>query len=159
MAQRKLLSQQKSRRTKEVQEEKQETEEAMGELIPLSDRPPDWLDKGAVEEWHRILPLIRELPVKDLDKGLLATYCQTYSNYKNATLKLQEEGMVVETERGTKLSSHYTVQRDSVNTMNSICPKLGLTVESRLKILEPKQEVKNDKSIFDIFGMDDDDDE
>ena len=48
--------------------------------------------------------------------------------------------MVIETERGTKLSSYYTVQRDSVNTMNSICPKLGLTVESRLKILAPTEE-------------------
>lgn len=147
LAERKLLSQQKSRRTKEVQEEKQATEESMDELTPLSDGPPNWLDKDAVEEWHRILPLIRELPVKDLDKGLLATYCQTYSNYKNATLKLQEEGMVVETERGTKLSSHYTVQRDSVNTMNAICPKLGLTVESRLKILAPS----NDKEKSDPF--------
>lgn len=147
LAERKLLSQQKSRRTKEVQEEKQATEESMDELTPLSDGPPNWLDKDAVEEWHRILPLIRELPVKDLDKGLLATYCQTYSNYKNATLKLQEEGMVVETERGTKLSSYYTVQRDSVNTMNAICPKLGLTVESRLKILAPS----NDKEKSDPF--------
>ena len=46
--------------------------------------------------------------------------------------------MVVVTERGSKLSPHYTIQRDSVNTMNAICPKLGLTVEARLKIMEPK---------------------
>ena len=54
--------------------------------------------------------------------------------------------MVVETERGTKLSSYYTVQRDSVNAMNSICPKLGLTVESRLKLLSPdtKKEKKDE---------------
>ncbi|MDN5614071.1 MAG: phage terminase small subunit P27 family [Staphylococcus equorum] len=147
MAERKLLSQQKSRRTKEVQEEKQSTEEAMNNLTPLSDEAPKWLDEDAVEEWHRILPLIKELPVKDLDMGLLATYCQTLSNYKNATLKIQQEGLVVETERGTKLSSHYTVQRDSVNTMNAICPKLGLTVESRLKILAPS----NDKEKSDPF--------
>ena len=147
LAERKLLSQQKSRRTKEVQEEKQATEEAMNDLTPLSEGPPEWLDEDAIQEWDRILPLIRELPVKDLDKGLLATYCQTYSNYKNATLKLQNEGMVIETERGTKLSSYYTIQRDSVNTMNSICPKLGLTVESRLKILAPS----NDKEKSDPF--------
>ena len=147
LAERKLLSQQKSRRTKEVQEEKQATEEAMNDLTPLSESPPEWLDEDAIQEWDRILPLVRELPVKDLDKGLLATYCQTYSNYKNATLKLQNEGMVIETERGTKLSSYYTIQRDSVNTMNAICPKLGLTVESRLKILAPS----NDKEKSDPF--------
>ena len=131
MAQRKMLSQQKTRRTKEVQEELKGAEEAMGKLKPITKTAPDWLDDYAVEEWDRIMPLVEDLKVKELDRGLLATYCQTYSNYKNATLKLKEQGLVIETERGTKLSSYYTVQRDSVNTMNSICPKLGLTVESR----------------------------
>ena len=137
LAQRKMLSQQKTRRTKEVQEELKGAEEAMGKLKPITKTAPDWLDDYAVEEWDRIMPLVEDLKVKELDRGLLATYCQTYSNYKNATLKLKEQGLVIETERGTKLSSYYTVQRDSVNTMNSICPKLGLTVESRLKILAP----------------------
>ena len=147
MAQRKMLSQQKTRRTKEVQEELKGAEEAMGKLKPITKTAPDWLDDYAVEEWDRIMPLVEDLKVKELDRGLLATYCQTYSNYKNATLKLKEQGLVIETERGTKLSSYYTVQRDSVNTMNSICPKLGLTVESRLKILAPS----NDKEKSDPF--------
>ena len=169
MSQRKLLSQQKAYRTKDVQEQKKATEEVMNGLTPLSKEPPDFLDDDAIQEWYRVLPLINELPIKDLDKGLLATYCQTYSNYKNATLKIQEEGMVIETERGTKLSSHYTVQRDSVNTMNSICPKLGLTVESRLKIMEPKpkqqydpfsaffEDGKKPQSVYEEFGMDNND--
>lgn len=140
VSQRKMLSQQKTRRTKAVQEELKGAEEAMGKLKPLAKTAPDWLDEYATEEWDRIIPLVEELKIKELDRGLLATYCQTYSNYKNATLKLKEQGMVVETERGTKLSSYYTVQRDSVNTMNSICPKLGLTVESRLKILAPTED-------------------
>lgn len=166
MSQRKLLSQQKAYRTKDVQEQKKATEEVMNGLTPLSKEPPDFLDDDAIQEWYRVLPLINELPIKDLDKGLLATYCQTYSNYKNATLKIQEEGMVVVTERGSKLSPNYTIQRDSVNTMNAICPKLGLTVESRLKIMEPKpkqqydpfsaffEDGKKPQSVYEEFGMD-----
>ena len=169
MAQRKLLSQQKAYRTKDVQEQKKATEEVMNGLTPLSKEPPDFLDDDAIQEWYRVLPLINELPIKDLDKGLLATYCQTYSNYKNATLKIQEEGMVVVTERGSKLSPNYTIQRDSVNTMNAICPKLGLTVESRLKIMEPKpkqqydpfsaffEDGKKPQSVYEEFGMDNND--
>lgn len=169
MSQRKLLSQQKAYRTKDVQEQKKATEEVMNGLTPLSKEPPDFLDDDAIQEWYRVLPLINELPIKDLDKGLLATYCQTYSNYKNATLKLQEEGMVVVTERGSKLSPNYTIQRDSVNTMNAICPKLGLTVESRLKIMEPKpkqqydpfsaffEDGKKPQSVYEEFGMDNND--
>ncbi|MBN6754425.1 MULTISPECIES: phage terminase small subunit P27 family [Staphylococcus] len=169
MSQRKLLSQQKAYRTKDVQEQKKATEEVMNGLTPLSKEPPDFLDDDAIQEWYRVLPLINELPIKDLDKGLLATYCQTYSNYKNATLKIQEEGMVVVTERGSKLSPNYTIQRDSVNTMNAICPKLGLTVESRLKIMEPKpkqqydpfsaffEDGKKPQSVYEEFGMDNND--
>lgn len=169
MSQRKLLSQQKAYRTKDVQEQKKSTEEVMNGLTPLSKEPPDFLDDDAIQEWYRVLPLINELPIKDLDKGLLATYCQTYSNYKNATLKIQEEGMVVVTERGSKLSPNYTIQRDSVNTMNAICPKLGLTVESRLKIMEPKpkqqydpfsaffEDGKKPQSVYEEFGMDNND--
>ncbi|MCG1327241.1 phage terminase small subunit P27 family [Staphylococcus epidermidis] len=146
MPPRKLLSQQKGNLTVEQQENKENAEKAMSQLTEIDENPPEWLDKDAIKEWHRILPLIQELPIAALDMGLLATYCQTYSNYKNATIQLEKEGMVVETERGTKLSSYYTVQRDSVNAMNSICPKLGLTVESRLKILSPdtKKEKKDE---------------
>src|SRR5699024_11908222 len=86
-----MLSQQKTRRTKEVQEELKGAEEAMGKLKPITKTAPDWLDDYAVEEWDRIMPLVEDLKVKELDRGLLATYCQTYSNYKNATLKLKEQ--------------------------------------------------------------------
>ncbi|MGX0372919.1 hypothetical protein ACUXOK_001406 [Staphylococcus cohnii] len=40
MSQRKLLSQQKSYRTKDVQEQRNATEKAMNELTPLSKEPP-----------------------------------------------------------------------------------------------------------------------
>ena len=100
MAQRKLLSQQKSRLTKNTQETKKATEEALGQLTELKDTAPEWLDKTAKKEWNRILPLIRELPVAALDLALLSMYCQTYSNYVNATKQLEKE-MVVVTERGS----------------------------------------------------------
>lgn len=159
MAQRKLLSQQKSRLTKEAQDKKRDTEEAMRQLTPLTPEPPEWLDNTATEEWQRIHPLLEELPVASLDLMLVSTYCQAYSDYINATRRMNESDAIIETERGTKLNQNHTIKRDALSQLNSIAPKLGLTVESRLKILEPKQEVKNDKSIFDIFGMDDDDDE
>ena len=152
MPPKKLLSQQKGNLTVEQQENMQSAEENMAKLTDIDETPPEWLDKDAVEEWNRILPLIKELPIAALDMGLLATYCQTLSNYKNATLKIKDEGLIVETERGTKLSSYYTIQRDSVNTMNAICPKLGLTVESRLKILAPSNNQEKSDPFEDLMN-------
>ncbi|MDW4483800.1 phage terminase small subunit P27 family, partial [Staphylococcus saprophyticus] len=67
MAQRKLLSQQKSRLTTEAQENKQATEVALQQLTKLSSEPPEWLDDTATNEWHRIFPLLEELPIASLD--------------------------------------------------------------------------------------------
>ncbi|MEJ7395948.1 phage terminase small subunit P27 family, partial [Staphylococcus epidermidis] len=77
MPPRKLLSQQKGNLTVEQQENKENAEKAMAQLTEIDENPPEWLDKDAIKEWHRILPLIQELPIAALDMGLLATYCQT----------------------------------------------------------------------------------
>lgn len=138
----KLLDQQKTRRTKEVQEELKATEEALKELTPLQKTPPNFLDKVAKTEYKRIYPLLEELPIASLDLALVVMYCQTYSNYVEASKQLVRE-KVVETERGSKLSPYYTIQRDSITAMNQIAPKLGLSLDSRMKVMTPKKEVKD----------------
>lgn len=137
----KLLDQQKTRRTKEVQEELKATEEALKELTPLQKTPPNFLDKVAKAEYKRIYPLLEELPIASLDLALIVMYCQTYSNYIEASKQLARE-KVVETERGSKLSPYYTIQRDSITAMNQIAPKLGLSLDSRMKVVTPKKEDK-----------------
>ncbi len=156
MAQRKLLSQQKSRLTKEMQDKKKATEEMLQKLTPLAPNPPEWLDDTATKEWYRIYPLLQELPIASLDLMLISTYCQAYSDYINATKRMNNSDAIIETERGTKLNQNHTIKRDALSQLNSIAPKLGLTVESRLKILEPKQDVKSGESVYELFGMDDD---
>ncbi|WP_204236174.1 phage terminase small subunit P27 family [Mammaliicoccus sciuri] len=138
----KLLDQQKTRRTKEVQEKLKATEEALKELTPLQKTPPNFLDKVAKAEYKRIYPLLEELPIASLDLALVVMYCQTYSNYVEASKQLVRE-KVVETERGSKLSPYYTIQRDSITAMNQIAPKLGLSLDSRMKVVTPKKEVKD----------------
>ncbi|WP_239724549.1 phage terminase small subunit P27 family [Mammaliicoccus sp. A-M4] len=146
---RKTLDQQKTRRTKEVQEELKATEEALKELTPLQKTPPNFLDKVAKAEYKRIYPLLEELDIASLDLALIAMYCQTYSNYIDASKHLVRE-KVVETERGSKLSPYYTIQRDSITAMNQIAPKLGLSLDSRMKIVTPKKEDK-EKDVMSDF--------
>lgn len=145
----KTLDQQKTRRTKKVQEELKATEEALNELTPLQKTPPNWLDKVAKAEYKRIYPLLNELPIANLDLALVVMYCQTYSNYIDASKNLTRE-KVVETERGSKLSPYYTIQRDSITAMNQICSKLGLSLDSRMKVMPPKKD-KKDNDVMDDF--------
>lgn len=147
---RKTLDQQKTRRTKEVQEELKATEEALKELTPLQKTPPNFLDKVAKAEYKRIYPLLEELPIASLDLALVVMYCQTYSNYIEASKQLARE-KVVETERGSKLSPYYTIQRDSITAMNQIAPKLGLSLDSRMKVVTPKKEDKEKDPMSDFL--------
>lgn len=149
---RKTLAQQQSRRTTEVQEELKSTEEKLNELTPLQNEPPEHLDDLAKEEYYRITELLVELPIASLDLSLVSTYCQTYSNYIKATEEIKTHGLVVETERGTKLSSYYTVQRDCTDRLISLSNKLGLSIDSRMKIMTPKNEVKEDDPFGDMLN-------
>jgi P27 family predicted phage terminase small subunit len=149
----KPLDQQKTRRTKEVQEELKATEEKLQQLTPLQKTPPAYLDATAKKEYKRITKLLEELPIADLDLSLVVAYCQTYSNYIQATKKLNNQGLVVETERGTKLSSYYTAQRDATDRLISLSNKLGLNIDSRMKILTPKNEPTT-KDPFEEFMKD-----
>ncbi|PIH06227.1 phage terminase small subunit P27 family, partial [Staphylococcus epidermidis] len=58
---------------------------------------------------------------------------------------------------GTKLNQNHAIKRDALAQLNSISSKLGLTVESRLKILDPKNETPKKQSVYDQFGISDND--
>lgn len=150
----KTLSQQKSARTKEVQEELQQAEEQLNQLTPLQKTPPNYLTKEAKAEYKKLYPLINELPVANLDLSLLSTYCQSYADYQQATKELAKGDIVTFTERGSKVNPWHRVKMDSYSVMNSIAPKLGLTIDSRMKILTPKQE-SSVKDPFEEFLNDD----
>ncbi len=147
--QRKPLNEQKGNITTEKKEELKITEERLKEFTPLQPTPPSYLDSIAKKEYKRIYPLLQQLPIANLDLALVAMYCQTYSNYIQASKKLERE-KVVETERGSKLSPYYTIQRDSITAMNSLAPKIGLTLDSRMKIVSPKPQEK-EKDIMSDF--------
>lgn len=148
----KPLDQQKTRRTTQVQEELKATEEQLQQLKPLQKTPPAYLDATAKKEYKRITTLLEELPIADLDLSLVIAYCQTYSNYVQATKHLNKHGLVTETERGTKLSSYYTAQRDSTDRLISLSNKLGLNLDSRMKIVTPKKETKEKDEFGDMLN-------
>ena len=148
----KPLDQQKTRRTTQVQEELKATEEQLQQLKPLQKTPTAYLDATAKKEYKRITTLLEELPIADLDLSLVVAYCQTYSNYVQATKHLNKHGLVTETERGTKLSSYYTAQRDSTDRLISLSNKLGLNLDSRMKIVTPKKETKEKDEFGDMLN-------
>ncbi|MEP9852118.1 phage terminase small subunit P27 family [Staphylococcus aureus] len=140
----KMLDESKGNLTVEQQESKKAAEKALNDLQDLENKPPEWLDATAKEEYNRIYPLLQELPVKSIDLALVSAYCQAYSDHQRASVELRSGETVTFTERGSKVNPWHRVKIDSFNVMNSIAPKLGMSIDSRMKIFTPKS--ANDKS-------------
>lgn len=141
---RKTLSQSKGNLTVLQQEEKKQAEERASQLEKLASEPPYWLDDTAKEEYRRIYSLLQELPIASLDLALVSAYCQAFSDYINATMRMNQGDAIVETQSGTKLNQNHAIKRDALSQLNSIAPKIGLSIDSRLKIFTPKDTKKND---------------
>lgn len=136
--------------TIEQQESRKASEEAINSLTPISLNPPDWLDEIAQQEYRRIVPLLKELPVASLDYSLVNSYCSAYSDLVRASKRLKEEPEIIETAHGTKLNQNHIIKREAFKIINAVAPKLGMTIDSRLKIFTPKKEDKK-KDEFEEF--------
>lgn len=141
---RKVLKQTTKHLTKAEKEIMEETEAKMGELTPLDKKADDFLTDEAKEIYNELYELLKELPVANLDKHMISTFAQATATYRKATIELEKEGMVVITNAGSKINPWHRVQMDNYSIMNSLSSKLGLNIDSRLKILTPKENAKKD---------------
>ncbi|MBL3648229.1 phage terminase small subunit P27 family [Bacillus sp. RHFS10] len=141
MARRKQLTETlKGQITNEEREERLQQEEKLKDFSPLQEKPPYWLSTMAKNEWRRIYPHIINLPISELDSALLAIYCNSYAQYREAMADIAKDGQVM----FEKNSRGETVKKKnpSVDIMNSmskeirgIAGQLGLSLDSRLRIV------------------------
>lgn len=87
----KLLSQSKGNLTVLQQEAKYKAEFNAADGLPnLQKTPPNHLDSVAKNEYKRIINSLGNLPLRNLDRVELETYCSWYSIYKSESMKLQK---------------------------------------------------------------------
>ena len=134
------------------QESRKASEEGLYNLTPISVTPPNWLDDEAKREYKRIVPLLKELPIASLDYSLVNSYCSAYSDMVKASERLKEEPDIIETAHGTKLNQNHVIKREAFKVINSVAPKLGMTIDSRLKIFTPKKEEQKDDVLGDMLN-------
>lgn len=104
---------------------------------------PRHLDKTARKEWRRMGKLLSAVRVlTELDMAILASYCQAYSTWAQATEKVQEQGMVFRAKTGAPLVSPYLPIVNKANEqMVRALIELGATPSSRSRVkAEPKKE-------------------
>lgn len=141
--------------TKEEIEEKKEAEEKLSQFNPIPDEPPTWLDKPGKEEYLRIIDSLKELPIADLDYNQVAAYCGFYSDFIKASRRVAREGAVIKTSTGaTKINPAFNVKKEAHTRMQSIASTIGMTIDSRLKIVAPKINVEPDDPFKELMEDD-----
>lgn len=154
----KLVDAQTGHLTKEQIAEKKDQEEALEQLTPLDvDDVPKWLDTRGKKEWKRIAPLMQELPISELDRQMLAMYCNYVSIYEQCAKALKKEGLTI-VEMGskgqaiTKQNVHFQTMLQTSKEIKNIASTMGLTLDSRLRILVPERESANADPFADLLN-------
>jgi P27 family predicted phage terminase small subunit len=128
---------------------------ALGRRITTTDPPaaPEFLDQNAKGEWDRIVPALARLGLAtDVDVAMLATYCTSYSTWKQAVLTVQTEGQTVVTSKGDVRTHPCVHIADSAAAeMRRLAQEFGFTPASRARIEAPPSETEETDAFNDFF--------
>ena len=140
---RKLLNAQTGHLTTEDQERMREEEEKLYnyEKLDFSYFPAGLL-REAFPEWERISKIVGDLPLSELDQQTLVRYCNYTYLYSDATERVAYEGAI--TPEGKK-NPLVDVMNGYSKELKAATSDLGLTINSRLKIVAPAEKDKEDE--------------
>lgn len=97
---------------------------------------PDWLTAEAKDEWARVVPGLTKLNLlKPEDRAVLAAYCETWAEFRNATIAIQENGsLLFEAAQGTIPHPAVSVRRNAGARLQSLAKEFGLTPSSEQEL-------------------------
>ena len=144
---RKLISaQDNSHLTKEQRLEREKEEELLYNYEPLDvANVPQGITKEGYLVWEELAPKLATLPISALDSGMVTIYCNTFAIYSEATQALSEHGLL--TDDG-KISPYFKMQNESAKTLKSIASSLGLSIDSRMRLVIPEAQRPEPKDMF-----------
>lgn len=121
----------KHKKGKEYVSKKLAEQEAMEEysMLDINDVPESLGDCG-MDKWFELVPLLHELPVAELDKGLITAYCSLYEDFVGY--------------RTGELDISYNQFLSIVKEMRMLSGQLGMTMSSRLDLVTPDAETEQD---------------
>jgi len=121
--------------------------------LPSSGRPPrmpTWLDREAKAEWNRITERLQVYGILDeVDRGALAAYCLTWSQFYRAVKTVRKEGETFKTPAG------YIQQHPAVAIINAsrgallkFYAQFGLSPSGRVGLGNKEESIKDPLTAF-----------
>lgn len=112
---------------------------------------PIWLDPEAVAEWNRVVPVLTNMGLlKAIDMASLAAYCECWARFKNASLIVQQEGMVLHDDKQGRAQRHpalLTVEAAS-KELRSWAQQFGLTPSAEARLGRKKDDGGDEANPF-----------
>jgi P27 family predicted phage terminase small subunit len=105
---------------------------------------PEWLSEEARAEWDRVVPgLVRLDLLKPEDRAALATYCETWARFVEATAEVRETGLTIVNEtvgkngqvtQRTVKNPAVTVAETAAAQLRGLAHEFGFTPSSEGKL-------------------------
>lgn len=100
---------------------------------------PTWLDREAKAEWRRVVPVLEQMGLlAGLDRAVLASYCDVWSQWNQARDILRRDGQL---SVGSKdqVAKHpaWDIYRGALVEMRALWKDLALTPTARVRLLIP----------------------
>ena len=137
---------------KEYVAKKMAEQEALSDYEQLeADSIPPHLCYYGKKEWKRIIPLLKELPIAELDRELIESYCALHGSKRRLEKGVQEHGHSykiydndgnIETMRR---NPDYDMLLQTIKEIRMIANQLGMTMNSRLDLVVPDEGKEEDE--------------
>lgn len=142
--------------TKENEESRRDAEKLASDgFKELQKSAPQHLSPVARYEYERVSEELRKLPIRNLDRATLEMYCTWYAIYRGAEEEIQKDGIYATSQDGkpnkSKKNPAISIMSEASSHIRSCASSLGLNIDSRLKIIIPSKE-KKEETVFDKFG-------
>lgn len=106
---------------------------------------PDWLSDVAKGKWAELVPELERIGLLTLvDNDALATYCETYAEWRRSVEYLREHGTVYESARGIIARPEVGISQRARQLMRQYAQEFGLTPSGRVRLATPARQQEAD---------------
>jgi len=98
--------------------------------------PPTWLSTDAKKIWKRTVKQLEDMGILfEADLDLIAAYANAVDVYKQATMEINQHGILIEGRRdGQVKNPAVQIQKDAAEIIRKIGSEFGLSPSSRSRI-------------------------
>lgn len=127
-------------------------QETLNDYEAIKIKPiPSHLDYYGKQEWKRVIPLLQELPIAELDRQLIESYCQLHAYKRRLQKDIDKFGTSINYYNGDgdlvsrRVNPDYNAYLSTVKEIRMIANQLGMTINSRLELAVPEDNQEEDE--------------